>query len=155
MLGKKIIQLRREHDWTQQDLADRSGVSRNSIINCETEKRSPRTVDVEKLASVLGVSVQYLMDGETENISPAPREIKPVQESDSFAYWGGVLDKARKVIERGDKREISLIEHLLQSAVEMLKNSMTNENARKTNVSVYNGDNSHYQGNSFNMTAVI
>ena len=50
-----------------------------------------------------------------------------VDSNDRFAYWGGILDKARKVIEHGDKREISLIEHLLQSAVEMLKNSMTNK----------------------------
>lgn len=55
--GRKIRELRKEHGYTQQALANLLGVSRSSIANWETFKRTPSIKNYSALAKVFGVSV--------------------------------------------------------------------------------------------------
>lgn len=55
--GKKIKELRKKHGYTQQALANFLGVSRSSISNWETFKRTPSIKNYSALAKVFDVSV--------------------------------------------------------------------------------------------------
>jgi|WetSurMetagenome_2_1015567.scaffolds.fasta_scaffold98446_2 transcriptional regulator with XRE-family HTH domain len=54
-IGEVIKQLREERDWTQDQLADNSGVDRNTIASIETGKsREPTITNLLKLAQAFG-----------------------------------------------------------------------------------------------------
>ena len=92
-----------------------------------------RGVDVDfliELANVLGTTASYLM-GETDNPnrenivnSVSPQELATGRTDDetgaNYMYWGGVIDEANKVLERGNVREISTVETLLKLAYDII-----------------------------------
>ncbi|WP_352403051.1 helix-turn-helix transcriptional regulator [Pyramidobacter sp.] len=58
-IGTLIKQKRREHGVSQNELAERSGMSRSTIINFEAGKRSPRVDDLQNIALALGEDELY------------------------------------------------------------------------------------------------
>ncbi len=60
-LGDRLKRCRTQKKMTQQELADKTGYSRSSIINWERGTRTPDADVLKKLADALGVSVSYLM----------------------------------------------------------------------------------------------
>jgi transcriptional regulator with XRE-family HTH domain len=61
-IGKKVYRLRVERKLTQQELADRAGVSQAIISRLETDDRDNVTSDVLKgLAKALGCTTDYLV----------------------------------------------------------------------------------------------
>ena len=84
MLGERLMKLRKAQKWTQTELAERCKVSRNSIVNWETNKREPKIGDIMRLAEVLNVSPHELIASEDANVlQDTPQE--PI----NYAYWGG------------------------------------------------------------------
>lgn len=123
MIKEMLRQFRRAKGWTQNDLAERSGYSRSSIINWESGKRAPRSVDIEKLADVFGVSPSEFLNNSNEQVGvqDIPKNNNERQNHDSkFVYWSGVLNNVVKVVESGDMQEIELITPLLKSALSIL-----------------------------------
>lgn len=58
---KNTIKVERaKKDWTQADLADQIGISRQSINSIETGKFVPSTLLALKMAKVFGTSVEIL-----------------------------------------------------------------------------------------------
>lgn len=58
---KNTIKVERaKKDWTQADLADQIGVSRQSINSIETGKFVPSTILALKMAKVFGTSVEII-----------------------------------------------------------------------------------------------
>lgn len=66
ILAKKIKALRKTRGLTQQQLAEALGVQRATISNYEIGRRSPHISELEKLAAVLGVSLEYFGVGGNE-----------------------------------------------------------------------------------------
>ena len=62
-LGQQLKQQRLLKGWSQQDLAEKSGVSRDSISNYETGQREAWPATVRKLANALDLAVSDLVDG--------------------------------------------------------------------------------------------
>ena len=148
---------------------------------CNNRKngRMPKIGDVEKLASVLGTSVEYLMgfqDGKPvitqiiEGIpAPTPEDFyNTAKNFPNMAYWGGVVDNARSVAFRRDEEEISEVSRMLELALYTLKKIDDLLNITKpskpqqgkqdipySNVSAYNGHNSQYYNNTLNANAVM
>lgn len=123
MIGEKLKQLRKSKGMNQEELARLSGVSRNSIVNWETGKRMPRADDITRLAMILGVSESELIEGNLQNSNYVHVPIGVPQqliEVGSYAYWGGILDETKRIVERKDVNEISLVAPLLKAASEML-----------------------------------
>lgn len=58
---KRLFELRESRGWTQQVLADRSGVTRQAIAQYETGKRAPGGDILVRLSAALGVSSTYLL----------------------------------------------------------------------------------------------
>jgi putative transcriptional regulator len=52
--------LRAEHDWSQQDLADKLGVSRQTINAIETEKYDPSLPLALRMGKLFDLSVEKL-----------------------------------------------------------------------------------------------
>ena len=164
MFGEKLKEYRKRKGWNQEDLAKRSGYSRSSIINWETGKRAPRTIDIEQLAQTLGVPTYDLLTGysDTSN-AEEPIKMHTIRTESSkagYAYWGGVLDEAKKVAKDKDMQEISLILPMLKMAYDTLisvwnkEQERENDEAELPNVSAYNGDHSSYTGNTLTVGAL-
>ena len=64
-IAKKIKILRKARGYTQQQLAEMLGVQRATISNYEIGRRSPHIKELEKLAEILGVNLEYF--GVTNN----------------------------------------------------------------------------------------
>lgn len=62
----RIKELRTGAGWTQEDLAGRAGVSRQTIISIEGGRYDPSLPLAMKLASLLGESVERLFFPEEE-----------------------------------------------------------------------------------------
>ena len=151
MIKERLVGLRRAKGWTQNELAEYSGYSRSSIINWETGKRAPRTVDIEKLASTLGVLPSYFLDDSAEQINLQATPDKDTEnQDDKFAYWSGVLDETLRVADSGNMQKIALIIPLLKSALNILlatqarslnQNQLHSGNSTYVNTLTSHGDN--------------
>ena len=60
-LGKKIRELRKKKELTQEELAYKSELDYSYINQIENGKRNPSVEAVEKIAKALGVKVQDLL----------------------------------------------------------------------------------------------
>ena len=65
-LGDKLTKLRKENNYTQEQLAEILGVSRQAISKWESDISYPETEKLLKLGELYGCSMDYLLkDGET------------------------------------------------------------------------------------------
>lgn len=71
-LSEKMIALRRQQGLSQQDLADRLGVSRQAISRWETGAVQPLADSVKSLAQVFQVSTDYLLNDDLDTPTPPP-----------------------------------------------------------------------------------
>ena len=61
MIKNRIKVLRAERDWTQADLADRVGISRQAVISIEKYKYTPSLELAFKIAEVFQVSINEVL----------------------------------------------------------------------------------------------
>jgi DNA-binding XRE family transcriptional regulator len=59
-VGDKVRGLRKERGWLQQDLADRAGVSMQTVSNLETGRHVPEMATLAKIAAALKVPLAEL-----------------------------------------------------------------------------------------------
>lgn len=78
ILADKIMELRKKNGWSQEELAEKLDVSRQSISKWESAQSVPDMGRVVRLSQLFGVSTDYLLKDELE--SPEPVE-SPAQES--------------------------------------------------------------------------
>lgn len=71
--GQRLRRLRDAREWSQADLAERSGLSRSYIARMETRDVQPTLTTIDQLASALGLRRSDLL-GDT-NASPPPEMI--------------------------------------------------------------------------------
>ena len=66
MIYTRIKVLRAERDWTQADLADRVGISRQAVISIEKYKYTPSLELAFKIAEAFGVSIDRVFEHREE-----------------------------------------------------------------------------------------
>ena len=66
MIYNLIKVLRAERDWTQADLADRVGISRQAVISIEKYKYTPSLELAFKIAEAFGVSIDRVFEHREE-----------------------------------------------------------------------------------------
>ena len=66
MICNRIKVLRAERDWTQADLADRVGISRQAVISIEKYKYTPSLELAFKIAEAFGVSIDRVFEHREE-----------------------------------------------------------------------------------------
>ena len=60
-LGEKLQKLRKARSWTQEELAEKVGVSRQSLSKWESDGALPDTANIILLADLFGVTTDYLL----------------------------------------------------------------------------------------------
>ena len=83
-IGERITQLRKEVSLSQGQLAEMLGVSRQAVSKWENDLSNPDTLNLVRLADILGTDITYLALGKvSENVdSLPPKEViieKPVE----------------------------------------------------------------------------
>ena len=67
ILADKIINLRKKNAWSQEELAEKLGVSRQSISKYESAQSVPDMEKILKLSRIFGVTTDYLIKDEIED----------------------------------------------------------------------------------------
>jgi len=70
-LGERIRARRLERGWTQDELAERSRISKGFLSDLENSKRGVNADKLLDVARVLGVSIDFLMTGSEEERAAA------------------------------------------------------------------------------------
>jgi transcriptional regulator with XRE-family HTH domain len=71
ILADKITDLRKKSGWSQEELAEKMGVSRQSISKWESAQSVPDMKKIVKMSELFGVSTDYLLKDEIEEPEPA------------------------------------------------------------------------------------
>ena len=122
-MGEKVKELRETAGLTQEELAYRMGVQRNTVWRWENNKANLRAENIQRLSSVLNVDTSELMPPETDQVIQVAPKVEPKRgELPGLAYWGGVADNARTAALRGDSEYIADVSQLLRRALASLGN---------------------------------
>ena len=68
ILAKKILQLRTAQGWSQEELAEKLGVSRQSVSKWESAGSIPDLNKILQLSQLFGVSTDYLLKDEMDGV---------------------------------------------------------------------------------------
>lgn len=90
-IGEKIYTLRKSNGWSQEELADRIGVTRQAISRWEADSAKPEADKIIELCDLFHVTADYLL----RDISPeAPSEV-PIPDSipkfSPIRFFGALL----------------------------------------------------------------
>src|ERR1700682_2059493 len=113
-VGDRVKEIREERKWTQDQLAEKSGVSKGFLSDIENSKRNPSSEYVLKIANALGASIDYLLRGDeaSQPSSRGPVTIPPelaeaaVKLTLTYAQTVELLEAHKSVIARRSNREI-------------------------------------------------
>ena len=87
ILADKIMENRKKNGWSQEELAEKLGVSRQSVSKWEGAQAVPDMKKILQLSEIFGVSTDYLLRDEIEEVQTP--EIAPVD--------NGLEESAREV----------------------------------------------------------
>ena len=76
ILADKIINLRKKNGWSQEELAETLGVTRQSISKYEGAQSIPDLDKILKLSEIFGVTTDYLIKDELEEEEYAPSQMQ-------------------------------------------------------------------------------
>jgi len=74
ILADKIINERKKLGWSQEELADKLGVSRQSVSKWESAQSVPDLQRILEMSKVFGVSTDYLLKDDIENVIPSEKD---------------------------------------------------------------------------------
>ena len=97
-IGERIIELRKEKNLSQQQLALALDVSRQAVSKWENDLASPDTIKLIQLADVLDTEVEYLATG-----------VKPVYESPPIVV---------NIVKNPDFSQEKVVEKVVERVVE-------------------------------------
>ncbi len=101
ILADKIIRLRKKMGWSQEELAERLGVSRQSVSKWEGAQSTPDLERVLQLSALFGVSTDYLLKDELEveefTADAADSEIRRISMEDANLFMEQRRIAARRI----------------------------------------------------------
>ena len=146
MNGERLKKMRKELGLSGEKIAQALDTTRVTVSRWESGISEPNDSKKIALAKMLNTSVAYLM-GETDNpapiayAEPAASKVKTELPPTDYAYWGGVVNEVRNLLERGDEREISSIAPLIKLAYEMLSQNVSTNGAIVAQMPILGGSN--------------
>lgn len=114
-LGRRIARLRREKELKQEELAAKLDVSGQAVSKWENDQTCPDISALPKLSEILGVTVDELLTGKTEEALPAVRLLPPAERK-------SIDDMILRIMidsSGGDKVRVNLPMALIPLALEM------------------------------------
>jgi transcriptional regulator with XRE-family HTH domain len=109
ILADKITELRKKNAWSQEELAEKLDVSRQSISKWESAQSVPDMNRILRLSELFGVSTDYLLKDELESDSVGLADA-PAPEQNEMGCRGVSMEEASAFLEHCDKasRRVSL-----------------------------------------------
>ena len=101
--GERLWRMRDDKGWSQEELAERAGISPTTVVHLERDAQLPRMPTLRKLAGAIGVSVQELAEGEAGRSVPLGLEVLQTlrEMQDLYAPGRGTtLDWSKRDLER-------------------------------------------------------
>lgn len=90
---ERLAKIRSDFKMTQQELADKVGVSRGTIGMYEIGQRDPDTDTLIKIAQVFNVTTDYLL-GRTDTPTPADKISESVSDDPELAkFWDELKER--------------------------------------------------------------
>ncbi len=102
-LGRRIAALRVERGWTQQDLAERLGVSRVAVSHLETDINSPGERTVALLAGLFRMEPHDLVDATSYPVAKADRLPVVVARWTEVEHQLALLDRDLRWLESAER----------------------------------------------------
>lgn len=99
-LAEKIMELRKKCGWSQEELAEKLDISRQSVSKWESGASVPEIEKILLLSGLFGVSTDYLLKDELEKEKPAEAEDAPATPEAkvvSLEEAGRFMDLTRKL----------------------------------------------------------
>ncbi|MCQ2554714.1 MAG: helix-turn-helix domain-containing protein [Clostridia bacterium] len=84
IFADKIIEERKKNGWSQEELAEKLGVSRQAVSKWESAGSVPDLQKVIQLANVFGVSTDYLLKDEIEHEEGTPTAYVESEQNESL-----------------------------------------------------------------------
>ena len=107
MMADKIIEQRKKNGWSQEELADRLHVSRQSVSKWESAQSVPDLNKVIAMADLFGVSTDYLLKDEVEDlpivvetsvsVDQEGEAVRKVSLEEAHSYLSAVERSARQI----------------------------------------------------------
>lgn len=101
ILADKIIRLRKQYGWSQEELAEKMGVSRQSVSKWESANSIPDLNKILKLGEIFGVTTDYLVKDSIEAVETIDGSLEPgvvpVSLEEAMAYVTAKTTAARLV----------------------------------------------------------
>lgn len=101
ILADKIIENRKKNGWSQEDLADKLGVSRQSVSKWESAQAVPDMKKIVMMSEVFGVSTDYLLREDIEE--PAEPEITPIDNGLEDTVRSVSMEEASSFLEHNER----------------------------------------------------
>lgn len=73
-IGERIRLARDRKVWTQDDLAQATGMPKASLSRIENGHTQPRQSSIQKIAAALGVEPRWLVFGDVDPLGPPQQE---------------------------------------------------------------------------------
>ena len=102
MMADKIILERKKNGWSQEELADRLHVSRQSVSKWEGAQSVPDLNKVIAMADLFGVSTDYLLKDELEEL-PMVQEMSVTVDQEGEAVRMVSLDEAHSYLSAAER----------------------------------------------------
>ena len=108
MLGEKLLDLRKKNGLSQEQLAEKVDVTRQTISNWELGETSPNPEQLKLLSKALKVSIDDLLDNDIKDVvvekisnteKLAGMAIKGTEKISKFAKYFGIFIGALLVID--------------------------------------------------------
>ncbi|ACA88970.1 helix-turn-helix domain-containing protein [Shewanella woodyi] len=98
ILAEKIIRLRKQLGWSQEELAEKMAISRQSVSKWESANSIPDLNKIIKLADIFEVSTDFLLKDEYEansyNDEPKPSNLNQVSLEQATQYVNSKIQEA-------------------------------------------------------------
>ncbi len=98
-LHEKIFNQRKLGAMSQEELAEKVGVSRQAVSKWETGEAQPEITKLKALADVFGVTTDFLLDDSKDNFTAVP-EAKPDAVDRVLSYIETLPEKLKPYIKR-------------------------------------------------------
>ncbi len=112
MIGEKLLELRKIHRFTQEDVAEKIGVSRQTIAKWENNESIPDMMNGNKLAKLYNVSLDDIVNAEESDeypaVGPKGKHIFGTVRMDAKGRIE-IPEKARKMFHLSDGTEIVVL----------------------------------------------
>jgi len=76
-MGEKILNMRKARGWSQEELAEKIGVTRQAVSRWESGSAKPDADKIIAVCDLFGVSADYLLRESYAGEGPAPTEVSP------------------------------------------------------------------------------